>query len=221
MLTSVVASPAFSEENKALSEDGNVYGRVGVGFLSINDVDFSSSAAAYGVTVSANGTLKFGTGYAASGAVGFKVADNLDAEVELGYSKSSYDRITGNLNATVGATTYTVAGSANVDGSIATYSGLANLIYNFGEEGGLIPYVGGGLGLVRVVDKIDSVGTLAVNGEEKSTDLAGNLILGFDASVNEGLTAGARYKYFWANTGQSGIEDATAHGLMANIAFRF
>ena len=214
----LVLNPAFSETAES---DGFFYGRIGAGTFSINDIAFSSSATAYGVTVTAAGDLSFDTGYSASGAVGYRINKNLDAELELGYAESEYDQVKGTLNATYSGTTYTVSGSANVDGKVQMFSGMGNLIYKFTDSQSFTPYLGGGIGLVRIVDSIDKIGTLTVNGEETNTDIAANLIAGFDMPLSDSAKAGLRYRYFWADTGSKGIDDATAHALMATAVINF
>ena len=92
----LVLNPAFSETAES---DGSFYGRSGAGTFSINDIAFSSSATAYGVTVTAVGDFTFEPGYSMSGAVGYRINKNLGVELELGYSYSEYDEIS--LNATI------------------------------------------------------------------------------------------------------------------------
>ena len=62
---------------------------------------------------------------------------------------------------------------------------------------------------------------VTVNGEETSTDLAANAIVGFDMSLTDSAKGGLRYRYFWADTGSKGIDDATAHAFMATAVFNF
>ena len=101
------------------------------------------------------------------------------------------------------------------------FSGMGNLIYNFTDSQGFTPYLGGGIGLVRIVDSVDKIGTLTVNGEETNTDIAANLIAGFDMPLSDSAKAGLRYRYFWADNGNKGIDDATAHALMATAVINF
>ena len=162
----LVLNPAFSETAES---DGSFYGRIGAGTFSINDIAFSSSATAYGITVTATGDLSFDTGYSMSGAVGYRINKNLDVELELGYSYSEYDDVSLSGSVTSSGTTLAISGSANVDGDVQMFSGMGNLIYNFTDSQSFTPYLGGGIGLVSIVDSIDKVGTLTVNYEETNT----------------------------------------------------
>ena len=214
-------SAAQAAENVALGKDGGMYGRLGLGYLQINDVDFSSSSSAYGISVSANGSYSFDAGVSVSGAVGTHLTQYLRGEVELGYAAADYDKLSGALTVTSGGSTYSVTGSADIDGSVTMLTGLANLVYDLGSSKTFKPYVGGGLGFVNVEDKISSIGTLQINGSETRTKLAGDLQLGFESEISDGVKAGVQYRYFWADTGQNGVEDATAHNLMATISATF
>jgi opacity protein-like surface antigen len=216
-----LASAVFLSGNAVAQEKNNFYFRLQPGAMIINDVGFSSSASAYGVTVSANGEFTFEPGVAVAGAVGYKISDVLSLEGELGYATAEYDTVEGNLSATYSGTTYSVSGSADVDGEITMFTGIANLILSPMGNEKFSPYFGGGAGFVSIEDEIKSVGTLAVNGKEESTDLVANFIAGFDYNIDEEMALGARYRYLWADTGQNGVDDATAHAITLSLRINF
>lgn len=199
------------------------YGRVDAGIVIPEDVSFSASASQSGVSVNAGGTIERKAGYTVSGAIGHKINPYIAAEVEAGYSKFDYDKVTGNLTATSGGTNYTVAGSANIDGSIQTVTAMANAILTpFGRKPTRFsPYVGLGLGIAYSKDEINSIDTLQVNASENDTNLVANGILGFDYKLNKKTSIGAKYRYLWANSGENGFDDMTAHTITANVTFNF
>jgi len=217
----LVLNPAFSE---AAESDGSFYGRIGAGTFSINDVSFSGSSTAYGVTVTAAGDFTFEPGYSMSGAVGYRINKNLDVELELGYAYSEYDDVSLSGSVTSSGTTLAIAGTANIDGNVQMFTGMGNLIYKLGDlmdVQDFTPYLGAGIGLVSIVDSVDKIGTLTVNGEETNTDIAANLMAGFDIPMSDSAKAGLRYRYFWADNGSKGVDNATAHALMATAVINF
>jgi opacity protein-like surface antigen len=207
--------------NSYAAEKNPFYFRLQPGAVIINDVDFSSSASGYGITVTADGSFTFEPGMTVAGAVGYKLSDMVSIEGELGYANAEYDAVEGTLSATSGGTTYSVAGSANVDGEVTMITGIANLILTPMSKEKFAPYFGGGVGFVNVENEINSIGTLTVNSDENNTDLVANFIAGFDFKIEEDMSLGARYRYVWADTGQSGIEDATAHVVALSLKIDF
>jgi len=199
------------------------YGRVEGGVVMAEDLSFSSSANQYGVTVTASGNIEMETGYTLSGAIGRHMNNLVALEVEAGYSKFDYDKVTGNLTATAGGTNYVVNGSADIDGSIQTVTAIANAIFTplGNKKSRLSPFVGLGLGAVYSKDTIDSIGTLQVNGSDSDVSLVANAIVGLDYAINKSTSVGAKYRYLWTNSGQNGFDDMTAHTLTANVTFNF
>ncbi|WP_419796863.1 MAG: outer membrane protein [Terasakiella sp.] len=199
------------------------YGRVDGGIVIAEDTSFSSSATQYGVTVNATGNIEKKAGYTISGAVGRHMNNLVALELEAGYSKFDYDKVTGNLTASAGGTNYVVNGSADIDGSIQTVTAIANAIFTplGNKKSRLSPFVGLGIGAVYSKDTIDSIGTLQVNGSESDTNLIANAIVGLDYAINKNTYVGAKYRYLWANTGQNGFDDMKAHTLTANVTFNF
>ncbi len=200
---------------------GQVYGRIDGGAFLIHDIDFNASASAAGVTVNAQGAFEFSPGVAVSGALGYRISNFLSAEIDLGYARSEYDQITGTLTVTSGGTNFVVSGSADVEGQVTMFSGMGNLIWTPNPAGKFRPHFGAGIGLVRVTDEIDRVGTLVVNGEKTETEFAANFIAGFDYQVAPAFTLGARYRFYWVNSGEAGVDDATASAIMATATFKF
>lgn len=200
---------------------GQIYGRIDGGAFLIHDVDFDATASGAGLTVNAQGAFEFSPGVAVSGALGYRISNSLSAEIDLGYARSDYDQVTGNLTVTSSGTNFVVSGSADVEGQVSMFTGIGNLIWSPNPAGKFRPHFGAGIGLVRVKDEVDRVGALVVNGETTKTEFAANLIAGFDYQVAPAFSLGARYKFFWANTGNAGVDDATASAIMATGTFRF
>lgn len=192
-----------------------IYARLGAGALVLNDIDFSASAAAYGITLTANGTFSFDPGAAATGAIGYRYNRWIAFEGELGYGSASYDKVSGNFTASVGGNSVTVSGSTTIDGDVTMISGLANLLVTPLGRQVFSPYGGAGIGFVHIKDQIDAIGgDTSVQGSETSTELAADVLAGFDYRVKDAASIGAQYRYFWADSGSDGVDDATAHTFL-------
>lgn len=199
-----------------------VYARLGVGALALNDIDFSSTGSAYGITLTADGSFSFDPGAAATGAIGYRYNRWLAFEGELGYGTASYDSVSGNFTASVGGNSVTVSGSAPVDGDVTMVSGLANLLVTPLGRQTFSPYVGGGIGFVHIKDEINSIGgDTSVQGSETATEMAADFLAGFDYALGQSAGVGGQYRYFWADSGSNGVDDATAHTflLTGKLAF--
>lgn len=202
--------------------EGKIYGRVGGGGLVLNDIDFASTASVNGITVTANGSFSFSPGVALTGAVGYRYNQWLAFEGELGYGTASYDSVSGNFTASVSGHSVTVSGSASVDGDVRMVSGLANLVVTPLGRDTFEPYLGGGLGFVNIKDTVDSVaGDTSVTASETATDFAMDFLVGFDYAVKESISVGGQYRYFWADSGSNGVDDATAHIFLVTGKFAF
>ena len=211
-----------SATSSVAGEAGKMYGNLGVGGMQISDIDVNVSASALGATGTFVGDISLDAGFAITGALGRYFTDNIRGELEVGYSNADYDSLSGTGTVTYNGTTYTATGSDDIDGSVSMFTGLANVYYDFNTtDGGITPYVGAGLGFVSYKDEVNSVGTLALDYSETSTKFASALIAGFNANMGDGMTGGVDYRFFWADTGTTGIDDVTAHAFMAKLKLDF
>ena len=171
--------------------------------------------------IAGSGDLSFKTGPVGTGFVGYHLGDYLAGELEAGYGSFNEDTFSGTLNG--------VSGSASIKGKLNTIIGFGNVIVTPFGRSGFAPYFGGGLGIAHFDEKVNSIGGIAVNTSSKETDLAANVIVGFEAAVANSWSIGARYRFVWANTSSSttsgGVttkqDDFTAHVITANATFHF
>lgn len=219
------AAPLFTTGAQAADvaggKVGNAYAGLSVGWVSPEDVNFSGSASSGGYTSSAAGKFEFKDGYSVTGAVGYRFNDYLRAEGEIGYTKFDYDKVTLNGTITNGSTTYTVAGSAPLEGEVSSWIGMVNGIVAPLGKSKVTPLIGGGIGFAATDEKITRIGTTAANLSSEHTDLALNGLVGVEASVTTNVDLGVRYRYYWVDSGDSGHDDFTAHNLSATAAFKF
>ena len=121
--------------------------------------------------ISGGRTVEFGDDWGAAAALGYQVGDYLRAEAEFGYSKN---HIKDNL-------------ANNVQDNLTAYSAMGNLIFDIMGRNVYSPFIGAGVGAVRLEDANDS-----------DTALAYQALGGIRMQVLENLDVVLDYKYLQA-----------------------
>ncbi|MEX2642288.1 MAG: outer membrane beta-barrel protein [Acetobacterales bacterium] len=174
----------------------------GLGFVVVADADVSQG----GTT----GELSADHGVGGSLAVGYRWRENVRFDLELAYRDSDLDRIE------VGGFGFT--GSADVDGSVSSLSGMINGYYDVDFGWLVTPYVGAGVGMAQVT--VDS-STLSV--DESDTVLAYQGILGLSYEISPALAARLSYKLFMTSDPEWGNTEGeyTANSVELGLSYRF
>lgn len=197
-LVGVLATPAFAGE----VENGNNYARLSAGAIIPEDINGTAGATSV--------KIKFDTGWTVSAAVGTWLNDNIALEGELGYLSADFKDGT--------AAGVTVA----IDGNFESTLLMANLNYHFaGKKAAFDPYIGVGAGAAFSKIKLNSVGGIAFNQSDTSTDAAAQATAGLNFNVDSGVNLGVQYRYLYTDTGSNGTDAFTAHNLTANVTFAF
>lgn len=142
-------------------------------------------------------------------------------EVEGAYTRFDYDKISGNFTLTQGATNVTVSGSADLEGEVQSWVGLARGVVSPLGKSKIQPLLGGGVGFARHEEKITSIGGTAVAAKADGTDLALEGMAGLEAEVSPSIDLGIRYRYLWIDSGDKGFDDSTAHNVVGSVSYRF
>lgn len=200
---------------------GNLYAWIGGGVAILNDLDISTAGVAAGVPFTATGTLNYQAGPAFAAGLGYMFNDFVGIEAQLTYARLGFD----SLDFAVTAAGATATGTASIDGHTSLWTGLGNVIVTPFGRNRITPYVGGGLGVVHAHTEVDSIAAggavLRPSVSDRSTDLAASAIAGLDVSVTDRVDIGARYQFFYADTGGNGVDDSMGHALFlrAKVAF--
>ncbi len=158
----------------------------------------------------------FDSGFLALGTFGYKFAEGIRLEGELGWREADVDNFSG------------VAWT----GSQKTWSTMANVLYDFESESSVTPYLGAGLGMSWVgwKDNFKGPTTPTFNGTDKEFTLQG--IGGIGVAATDALKFFLEYRYI--STGNTRfVADATpavpvisghkdnSHNVLAGFRYAF
>jgi opacity protein-like surface antigen len=154
-------------------------------------------------------TLSYKTGWIGNLSVGYKLPMNFRAEIEGGYSKTDFDKIS-------------VAGtSVGLSGHLRVWTAMANLFYDIPLGGGFVPYVGGGLGVAN--ERAENVGALGVNfgSSSSETDFAWQAEVGLGYQVTPQLTIAPAYRFMMINDASGGFDNTQIHIFKLGLRYAF
>ncbi len=128
-------------------------------------------------------TMQFKNGPIVVGAGGYKWGNGARTELELGYREANV----GNVVSPTAATPWT--------GQQRTWSTMANVLFDIGTGGNLIPYVGAGLGMSWIgwKDGFKGPTTAKFDGTDKKFSWQGIAGVGYEATKNLNLFLEYRY----------------------------
>ena len=209
-ILAVLSFPAAAQD---VSQGPYVGFGAGMSFLS--DSDFSSDAAS---ALGVDAEVDFDTGYALSGALGYRFANGFRVEGEVGYRHHDVD----------GETVTGPGGSitGNIDDDVTSLSFMANAYRDFQTESGVIPYLGIGLGFSRV--ELGG-GNETINGatahipSDSDTVFAYAAMAGVSVPVAESTSLSVEYKYLGADEPHlnGGDYEYDSHTFGAKLSYSF
>jgi len=124
-------------------------------------------------------------GWRAAIAAGYLVESDLRIEIEVGYSDRDTDD--GQLFG---------APLATVNGSISALTVGANLVWDYPHKlFGAQPFVGGGVGILKVDADYTSIDAATITIDDTDTEAYGKLFMGFAYPVGDRLEATFTYQY--------------------------
>ena len=164
-ILAVFLLPAFAPDARAADSGAQAEGsrwylglNVPVMFIDDSDSVETGAAAAAGspipIPYRANALTEYATGFRVSGVVGREFGANLRADTELFFARAEVDKLIykGRTTTVPGLGTIDIPGdhSIPVSGSASQVGAMVNVWYDFNPGSKWRPYVGAGLGLVRV-----------------------------------------------------------------------
>jgi outer membrane protein OmpA-like peptidoglycan-associated protein/opacity protein-like surface antigen len=218
LATTALSTPAFAR-------DDAWYVGVEGGAMLVEDIKFD-----IGPLVEA-GQVDHKAGWDVGGTVGYDLGV-FRLEAEVGYRKASVSgyRSTTTTPFVTGAGTTALAGPGDygyAGGNSSALSFMVNGLWDFGDDNGVQGFVGPGLGVARVKEKIG----LNTNGnflDDSDTVVAWQAIAGVRAPLSDNIDVSLKYRFFNApgvelvdTLGRSVHERFRSHSIMGGLTFNF
>jgi opacity protein-like surface antigen len=231
-LMAAAAVLGLAAPSLAQAETG-FYGKLSLGGTSLENMNFSEGT-------TANLNLDPDVGISLTGAVGYRLAQPLRVEVQLGYGRNSLDG-TFQQNVQVLVPCGTIAGqpclAPNVDGNVDSFSGFAMGYYHFPQIGALKPYAGIGVGFVDVDLDVGAAATMndgtrsrfaIIDGSDTVVGYRGTVGVAYDVGLVD-LTLGYTYTFTdrislpgrGPNVGFTFDKRLNAHTINAGVVYNF
>ena len=178
----------------AASAYEGLYGAIGAG-LSYNnpDQDFEGSAPPFAF----DSELDYDNGIGVYTALGYAYSNGFRGELEFAYRQNDVRHLPGDGLGFSGL-------PSQLTGDTKAFTGFANLLYDIGREGWVQPYVGVGIGVVRLRAEYNGVNPTAINGpfslavDDSSTRLGAQGIAGVAFPLADNLKLDLSYRYLTA-----------------------
>jgi len=189
--TALIAAPESPRADDSMDDGGPIYLDLSAGATLLNDTDLEGT----GIDT----TAEFDIGPAGRIAIGHGYAGGWRADVELSVRSNDADSI----------------GSSSGSGDILAISGLVNGYKDFDLGSGFTPYVGLGVGAIRVdTDGLSPVGTSRVSDDDTTFAYQGTL--GGAWEIDHGWSLTGEYRYL----ASTDLDLATAGGTGLDPTYR-
>jgi OmpA-OmpF porin, OOP family len=205
----LIATCVFGQPEGRIEPKPYVRGDLGVAIT--EDADASFFPGVGSVTMDLDPGIRF------SAAGGALFGDYFALELETGWIINEIDSITG-FN--------------DVDGYVSQVPFLLNARFEFRNNTGLTPFIGAGAGGTATGINLDDAdaGTFDVDGSAADVVFAWQAFGGLKYELNENLSVGIIYKYFWSDDAEWDVEDTTqdiifegarSHSISAVVSYKF
>ena len=140
---------AMSAAPDARAAEGGWYMGLNVPVMFIDDTDSTTKGNQLSFPYTAKATTEYKAGFKIAGVLGYELGGGLRAEGELFFARAKVDKVTYDGLRLFGIP---IPGKVNVptSGSAEQLGGMANVWYDFRTGSDWTPYIGGGLGFIRV-----------------------------------------------------------------------
>jgi outer membrane protein OmpA-like peptidoglycan-associated protein/opacity protein-like surface antigen len=223
-VTLALATTALS--TPALARDDAWYVGVEGGATLVEDIKFDVGAAKEAVNVDHNKG-----GWDADAVVGYDFGP-FRAEAEVGYRQAAVTGLTSTVTlparTAAGASYNAAPGSYDyAGGRSSALSFMVNALLDFGDDNGVQGFVGGGVGVARVKEKV-GLNTYADSLDDSDTVFAWQAIAGIRAPLSDSIDVSLKYRFF--NADNLKLTDAAgrvwdgrfrSHSILGGLIFNF
>ena len=170
------------------------------------------------------------TGWLVGGAIGRRFPGGLRAEGEVAYRRNSLDTLTvtndGGIGVALGVGSLNGL-SLDAEGNVSALSFMLNLFYDFSTGVGIVPYLGGGVGLARVsANDVKVLGVTVV--DDSDTVFAFQIGAGLSFPITPAADLFVDYRYFRTadprltdTTGASFDSEYQSHSISGGVRVKF
>lgn len=224
-LAVILALATTAMSTPALARDDAWYVGIEGGAMLVEDIDFNL---AYRPNA-AQADHKYG--FDVGGTVGYDLGP-VRLEAEVSYRKASVDgyRSTLTTPAVGTAGTYVNRPAGQFDyagGSSSALSFMVNSLFDFGDDDGVQGFVGPGLGVARVKEKI-GLNTRGNFLDDSDTVVAWQVLAGVRAPLNDSVDVSLKYRFFNAPgveltdvAGRNTYFRYRSHSILGGLTFNF
>ncbi len=216
--TALVATPALARDNAwYVGAEG--------GAMVVEDTKFDIGA------ISRAATVDHSYGYDVDGVIGYDLG-RFRIEAEVGYKSAAINGYNTTLTTPVrnqlGATTNLAPGSYDyAGGRSSALSFMVNGLVDFGDDDGLQGFVGGGVGVARVKERL-ALNTRMNSLDDSDTVFAYQGMAGVRAPLSNHIDATLKYRFFSANnvklvdvSGRAFNGQFRSHSLLGGLTYNF
>jgi OmpA-OmpF porin, OOP family len=222
-VTLALATTALS--TPALARDDSWYVGVEGGAMLVEDIKFDVGTAKEAATVHSK------AGWDADAVVGYDFGP-FRAEAEVGYRQASVTELTSAVSQpyrnAAGAALNAPAGNYSyAGGRSSALSFMVNGLLDFGDDAGVQGFVGGGVGVARVKNKV-GLNSYADTLDDSDTVFAWQAIAGIRAPLSDSIDVSLKYRFF--NADNVKLTDASgrvwdgrfrSHSILGGLIFNF
>ena len=229
-LAIVLALASTTLATPALARDDTWYVGIEGGAMIVEDINFDITSAA-GVRTNRASSLDHEFGWDVGGNIGYDFG-GFRVETEVSYRQATIDSYRSRL----GIATFNSAGgvftspSGTYDyagGKTSALSFMVNGLLDFGEDDGLQGFVGGGVGVARVKERL-GLNRFGYAIDDSDTVFAYQGLAGIRAPLSEHLDATLKYRFFTAdnvrlvNVVSANYESRfRSHSILGGLTYNF
>lgn len=232
------ADSGSASGNKTYADEGfyvspQVGGSV-VQDVNINPVTASGTIGGAAVSGTLDATLNFDAGFRFDAPVGYRFNEWFSLEFAPGVIVNPMNSVSFNGDLTVGGTTFSAGGTADLDGNLIQVPLIVNFILTIPTDSRWEPFIGGGVGAVfssATFNNIsDNTGTLDLDQDATCWALGYSALAGLNYHFSRDISIGVVYKF--TGTGNQSYGGSTlgdlletngtfTHSVQADATFRF
>jgi outer membrane protein OmpA-like peptidoglycan-associated protein len=213
LATTALSTPAFAR-------DDAWYVGVEGGAMLVEDIKFD-----IGPLVEA-GSVDHKAGWDVDGVVGYDLGI-FRLEAEVGYRKANVSKYTSTTSTPAGTAIVGPGSFGYAGGTSSALSFMVNGLWDFGDDDGVQGFVGPGLGVARVKERV-GLSTAGNFLDDSDTVVAWQAIAGIRAPINDKIDVSLKYRFFNApgvelrdTLGRSVHERFRSHSIMGGLTFNF